>query len=106
MPDIGGMAYRSRPANPSMQPVLREESPPPEIVRTSDTRRAGEQSTGHMSHVLVHLVVTGQATLNGYELPARVALVRHEEQPGREPAQPVRTVHEVVAPAQQPDAAV
>ena len=37
---------------------------------------------------------------------ARVALVRDEEQPGVEPAEPVRAVDEVVAAAQQPGAVV
>ena len=41
----------------------------------------------------------GQLPLHGDELLVRVALVRHEEQPRVQPAQPVGPVDEVVARA-------
>src|SRR6266550_5496443 len=51
-------------------------------------------------------ILPGEPGLHRDELPARVPLVRHEEQPRRQPAEPVRPVHEVVPAPQQPGAAV
>ena len=55
MPDIAVMVYRSRPAKCATQPPLREESPPPEVVRSADARRAREQPTRNVPDILVHV---------------------------------------------------
>ena len=59
-----------------------------------------------MPNVLIQPVLPGELGLHRDELLARVALVRHEEQAGVQPAQAVRAVHEVVPAPQQPDAVV
>src|SRR5690242_14671069 len=91
-----GRAYRDGPVMRQMSP---EQGATPVVTGSTDPTRAREEPAGDVSNVLVHRIHLGQHRLDRHELLAGISLVRHEEQPGVQPAQAVGAVDEVVPPA-------
>src|SRR3954447_8563600 len=100
------MWERSTIRRVSQPPDRSREELPTDVLPRLRPRRYGEDRAAGELEVLHHRVVARHRRLQWDEVPAGVADVGDEEEPGVETAEGVGTVDEVVAASQHPGAVV